>query len=608
MPWWPWWHSCENAPLGRPVGNSNGGWMDLTGSEMYKVLKDMINQGNPKGTNVPTIQLFDISKPLDTEDINARKLCEGAEACPTTGRSKFANCVKMQKGYKATERSAVFQANVDKLVDEQDKQEGGAFGAAVYGKYTLDAADCGSVRAGFRPEGENNGHSCRLTRLERVDTDGYWKTVWKTGGGAHIEVIYAASGDSDLTRGNGHDFIAHHGMGGDEPGWEWANYDGNMHIDVVVRSTLNGLRVRNMTLRTSGGDVYTLRGAHRLNFAYHKKKSFSADTGWGASTYADTKLLDTMSVNGLATPSLFDPLGLVWLLLWKKENLSAMATSVKSSYYLCAAHMHPHFADLITGILPMNYNVCTATRWWSSAEDSGNWYMTKKGPTMQPADIKKQMGDETDWVADKIRKPFFELTIEGQISGSQDVNEAILEEDKRSTQKPFQKLIDVIKYVYFNVSMPSETTKPVDTVKPGGNGAAGNSVADANSATTGNSVTAGNPVTVGNSVTAGSPGANDPSGPTGRTPVPTGTGTPVPTATGTPEPAAAEPTDFFKDNMGLVIGIGIAVFIVIAAIVALIVVRRRDRDAPGINESYEHGDYGDYGDPGLKLEPGDPGL
>ena len=145
--------------------------------------------------------------------------------------------------------------------------------------------------------------------------EGYWKTKWKMGATAAIEVTYTASGDPELKTPDGHgvDLITHHGLTGNDPAWQWADYDSaKMKKGLVVRSTLNGLRVKDMIL-TKGGDAYELCGAHRLNFSYHQNQDGSK--GWGESTYASTELLGKMSSNGFATPSLFDPLGLVWLLL-----------------------------------------------------------------------------------------------------------------------------------------------------------------------------------------------------------------------------------------------------------------------------------------------------
>jgi hypothetical protein len=631
------WQSCEKHPQNRPIRNSQGGPLELKSKEIYDVLVDMINPPNPSSKpsgsitkNVPGIHLFDISKSLSQADITARRFCDTEGACPDTGRSKFANCKKMQKDHNTLEALTPIQEIVDKLVKEQEAQAGGSF-AGLYGKYTLTQADCGTAKAGFGPEDDKvDGSSCRLKAVVPVNTtDGYWKTTWRNKDNndnnatesARIVVTYAASRDLDLQRRYS-ELVTAHGMGGDERGWQWADAYGNMDLNVVVRSTLNGLRVKNMMLsKANSSDNYMLCGAHRLNFAYHKvsRDKISANTGWGESTYANDTLLSKMNANGLATKSLFDPLGLVWLLLWKKEKLSAFDAK-DDSYYMCAAHMHPHFADMITGILPERYDVCTATRWWNTGEHSNEWFMAKKNPMNHTVEqIKLQMGtgdDWVDWVSDKIRKPFFKIKNYGsdiKVENRGDIEYAILAEAKRpSITKPLATLIAILKNVYFDIPIETPTPKPQDTEKPGTNG------------TNGTEVTT---VTTGNHGAAVTTGANDPAVITDPTNKPqadktdktdktdeadeadktdktddaskgTGTGTPVPTGTGTP----AKEESFWDKNQYYIIGgiVGGLVLLIIAIFAFIVVSSRNSREA-----SYQQLVYSDPGYPGYIESPGE---
>jgi hypothetical protein len=309
-----------------------------------------------------------------------------------------------------------------------------------------------------------------------------------------------------------------------------------------------------------------------------------------------------MKAAGLATRELFDPLGLVFLLLWKKDETVALADPVKAKYYVCAAYMHPHFADLINGMMPEDYNVCTATRWWNIDEDKRRWFNTNNDKnyisTFNGAYMKRYItaGDKTWWVSDKIRKPFFRLTSDGRIEESPEVKNAITAEDKRSgsSTKPLRKLIDILMYVYFQEPINDRT--PQETVKPGTDGNSGNAGNAGNTVTAGNSVTAGN---AGNAVTAV---ANDPAALTGSTtnpPVPqdqaddaskgtgTGTGTPAPTGTGVP----ATEESFWDKNKYIIIIIGVITGVVFLAIVAIIFLRMRNRD-----------ESDDYGDPAGDIE------
>ena len=635
MVWkWPGWdrQSCEKHPQNRPIGNSQGGPLELTSEEIYNVLVDMINPPNPPnpaskttGTitkKVPGIHLFDISTSLEDADITARNFCHPDGACPETGRSKFANCKKMQKGHETLETPTQIKEIMGKLVEEQEAQAGGSF-AGLYGKYTLTQADCGTAKASFGPEDEEvPGSSCRLKAVVPVSTtDGYWKTTWrnKDAGSkesARIVVTYAASRDLDLKRRYS-ELVTDHGMGGDERGWQWADAYGNMDINVVVRSTLNGLRVKNMRLsKANSSDNYMLCGAHRLNFAYHKVSSdnISANTGWGESTYANDTLLGKMNANGLGTKSLFDPLGLVWLLLWKKENLTALDAK-DDSYYMCAAHMHPHFADMITGILPERYDVCTATRWWNTGEHSNEWYMAQKNPMNHTVEqIKLQMGtknDWVDWVADKIRKPFFKINNYGndsnpdiKVENRGDIEYAIIAEAKRSSiTKPLATLIAILKNVYFDIPIETPTPKRQEPAKPVTDGTTGNSVTTGNSGNEGAAGNSGNPGAAGNSGNPVTNGANDPAvsgGSTNKLPddktdktveaddasKEAGTRTPVPTGTGTP----AKEESFWDKNQNYII-IGIIVGgLGLLLIVAFIVFSRRRREA-----GYDQLAYSDQG-------------
>jgi hypothetical protein len=478
---------------------------------------------------------------------------------------------------------------ITKLVEEQDKQKGGAFGG-VYGTYKLNEADCGRALAYFKPvDGD-----CRMVGVKRVDSvDGYWKTTWKTEDTvpATIEVTYNASGDVNLAQDYSEKIIAQHGPEGTTAGWHWMNSSYNTKFDLVVRSTLNSLRVRNMKLR-KGGDVYMLCGAHRLNFVYHQEKSLSADKCWGASTYDDGSLLDKMRANGLATPVLFDPLGLVWLLLWKKDNLSAASGSDPSSYYMCAAYMHPHFADLIVGTLPEKYNVCTATRWWNKTEDKNNWlYNNDPNLALDPTAIRAQMDQETDWVADKIRKPFFKLN-DGEVELGPEVARALYAEESRAgTTRPLKWLIDVLKYVYFNKQMPVITTKPVPvvtaaiTAAPAGPPPPGSSVTTTTGGPPAPPGSSAPPAPPGSSVTtttttiAGPVGPLVPPGPVGPLVPPEGTGTPAPTVTGTPAPTGTGTEESWLDkNKYILIGIGIGIFVLfIIGVLIYVAMKKRKR-------------------------------
>jgi hypothetical protein len=387
-------------------------------------------------------------------------------------------------------------------------------------------------------------------------------------------------------------------MGGDERGWQWADADGNMDINVVVRSTLNGLRVKNMRLfKANSSDEYMLCGAHRLNFAYHKvsRDKISANTGWGESTYANDTLLSKMNANGLATKSLFDPLGLVWLLLWKKEKRSAFDAK-DDSYYMCAAHMHPHFADLITGILPERYDVCTATRWWNTGEDGREWYMAMKNPMNHTVEqIKWQMGtgdDWVDWVADKIRKPLFRIKLEGRIEESPELGKALTLEGLRAGSTiPLRKLIDILMYVYFDKPIEARTPKPVQPTPP--TPPVPPDKADAASKDTGTGTGTRVPTGTGTGSGTGSGTGTGTLVPTGTgtgtgsgTGTGTGTGTPVPTGTGVP----AKEESFWDKNQYYIIGGIIGGLVLLLVIFAFIVSRRRGRKA-----SYEQLGYSDPG-------------
>jgi hypothetical protein len=592
------WQSCEKHPKTRPIGNSRGGPLELTSNEIYNVLVDMINPPNPVSKtsgsitkNKPGIHLFDIATSLKNDDITARNFCDTADKCrPETGRSRFANCKKMQKGHETLEAPTLIQEIMEKLVKEQDAQAGGSF-AGLYGKYTLTQADdCGTAKASFGPENEEvPGSSCRLKGVVPVNTtDGYWKTTWRNKDdsekeSARIVVTYAASRDLDLQRGYS-ELVTHHGMGGDERGWQWADAYGNMDLNVVVRSTLNGLRVKNMRLfKANSSDEYMLCGAHRLNFAYHKvsRDKISANTGWGESTYANETLLSKMNANGLATKSLFDPLGLVWLLLWKKEKRLAFDAN-DDSYYMCAAHMHPHFADMITGILPERYDVCTATRWWNTGEHSNEWFMAKQSPmNFTVAQIKQQIGTENDWVdwvADKIRKPLFRIKLDGSIEESPELDKALVLEGRRAGSTiPLRKLIDILMYVYFDEPIKPRTPKPVPPTPP-------TPLVPPDKADDASKETETGTGTETETETETETGTGTGTGTGTLVPTGTGTGTPVPTGTGTP----AKEESFWDKNQYYIIG-GIIGGLVLLLIVAFIVSRRRTE------ASYDQLAYSDPG-------------
>ncbi|NDC42931.1 MAG: hypothetical protein EBZ77_15500, partial [Chitinophagia bacterium] len=443
--------NCEYAP---EIGNSNGGDKTLSVADIYNVLVEMINPENKTEKPVPAIHLFDISTPLSDEALKSqsRVSCNGNAACPQTvsqiTRSKHANCVKQTdaKDFKPGDAtSAESKAVITKLVAEQ-----GAFN--VYGTYELKKEDCGEAKVNYGYADNDIGGQCRVKGVSSISSGVYWQTTWRSKEENRIVVTYTAS-----------KLISEHGADDVHLGWNWMDTKQTMKRGLVTRSALNALRVQNMKLKPSSvDDMYMLCGAHRLNFKYHTDRMSATSTGfWGEGTFitSSDNILDRLKKFGLATPSLFDPLGLVWILLWKTDD---------AKYYVCAAHMHPHFADLITGLLPENYNVCTATRWWNSGDDVGNWFNSRVSAALDAPTIRNQMKGstdyETDWVADKIRKPFFRLE-DGEVKNGSEVARALYTEESRAgTTRPLKWLIDVLKYVYFDKSMPIATTKPVPVV------------------------------------------------------------------------------------------------------------------------------------------------
>lgn len=589
------WTDCNDTPYDRPI-RADEGKVTLTKEEVLGALKEMVTPKNkPEGT--PVIWLFSVDG-TSAPEARDRVSCAG-EGCESKA-SVFANCRMSNQSFDAGGEPG---PELKKLVEEQEASNGAFSGA--YGKYAL--TECGEVSAYFNEDKDRGG--CGMVGV--WGTTDYWNTTWASdSGGMKIKVSYTST-----TEKEGKAYAASftsHGDEGNEQGWHsmYSKGDDNpprkykVKVPLIVRSALNSLCVRNMVL-TKGGDSYTLYGAHRLNFNYHKSTEPGTNQNtkwWGINTYATDKLLRDMKAAGLATRELFDPLGLVFLLLWKKDETVALADPTKAKYYVCAAYMHPHFADLINGMIPEDYNVCTATRWWNTEEDKTRWFNTNSdknnSSAFNGAYMKRYItaGDKTWWVADKIRKPFFKLTGDDSISESDDVARALVAEESRAgTTRPLKWLIDVLKYVYFDGTMPIATTKPAITTKPVPVVTAaitmGPAGPPAGSSVTTTTTTLGGPPAppgpeappgpLGSSVTTtvGPVGPSVPPGPS----VPTGTGTPVPTATGTPDTEES----WWDKNKYIIIGIGVGIFVLFIIIIGLIYVARKKN-----KRSYDEG--GDY--------------
>ena len=455
---------CHDTPKdGRGFGNA----VKLTQKEMYDTLVEMIdpvNQPAPKPT--PTIELFDLS--ASGNPPSSRLNCTVARAC--VAGSEVSNC-KMSK--KVDFEPGAGDPKAANYIRELVTQQGAFKGNGVY---TMeDAGACDEVWVS-RSE---VGGDCRVTGLRRdLISDSYWQTRWKLGGvsgaGNNIVVKYTMSADPDgKSAATSARLFQDHGAEGDDDGWNSMlstkndKPDRRYHLKwwLIARSAINSLRVRSMVLKRNGA-TYTLAGAHRLNFNYHR--SDEADfkntrQQWGRGTFPDEEMLARMKDYGLATNKLFDPLGFVWLLLWT----TAETVLTPAKYYVCAAQMHPHFADLLTGFLPENYNACTATRWWTGpTPDTKTWYFNNglDPSNHDPKAIRKEMGlentgtgDRTYWVADKIRKPFFTLELDGAVYDSDDIIKAMA--GGGATKQPIEKLVEALKHIYFGYD-PAETAKP----------------------------------------------------------------------------------------------------------------------------------------------------
>jgi hypothetical protein len=481
------------------------------------------------------------------------------------------------------------RAEITQLAEEQNKND--PVFRDLYGKYTLGASDCGDVTAYFEEHSDQNGHKHGCGMVGVWGSSDYWRTTWKRASdSAQIKVYYTSTRPNE---GNYAASITTHGSEGNDPGWDSMTENYHLKTDLIVRSALNSLCVNNMVL-TKGNDIYDLYGAHRLNFNYHKSMDttvLNEDTKlWGFHTHTKYELLRKMRDEGLATTDLFDPLGLVWLLLWKKGG------SGEPKYHVCAAYMHPHFADLINGTLPEDYNVCTATRWWNTVVDKDKWFNGKYNPNLNSSHMMNYItaGNKTWWVADKIRKPFFRIS-GGAIEVSQEVQKAMNAEDERlgssNSTRPLKRLIDILMYVYFDKKIETPTPKPQVTEKPGTNGTNGTEVTTVTTVTTGNSGNSGNLVTTGANdpavvtVTTSKPPADDASKEAG-----TGTVTPVPTGTGTP----AKEESFWDKNQYYIIGGIIGGLFLLLVIVAFIFVSRR-RDLARTEAGYDQLGYSDPG-------------
>jgi hypothetical protein len=242
-------------------------------------------------------------------------------------------------------------------------------------------------------------------------------------------------------------------------------------------------------------------------------------------------------------------------------------------------------------------------------------------PDLRPDAIRRQMGAETDWVADKICKPFFRINLDGGIEESRELGNALALEGKRTGSTfPLRKLIDILMYVYFGETIPDRTPKPHEPAKPvtdGTNGKEVTTVTTGAGGNSGNSGAGGNPGNSGNSVTNG---ANDPAVVTDTTnkladktdktdktedaSKEAGTRTPVPTGTGTP----AKEESFWDKNQYYIIG-GIIGGLVLLLIVVFIVLSRRRTEAgyDQLGYSDQGSEYpleslGDQGPEGLELE------
>jgi hypothetical protein len=438
---------------------------------MYATLVQMIDTASTASNDIkpkPTIELFDLNA---TATPASRIECTGTGQ--STKGSKYSNFKMSKKGdveFVANTGDPVAARYIKDLVTQQSPFPGN-------GKYIMDdSSACDEVWVS-RSEDQTDYSECRVTGLMR--NEDYWKTTWTAGasGTSKLVVKYSMSADPDNKSTAAAPLFSHHGAEGTIAGWDSMDSSYNLKWGLIARSAINSLRVRSMVL-TKGATPYTLCGAHRLNFNYHNDPHFNTKTQWGSGTFLAYEQLELMKYYGLATKQLFDPLGFAWLLLWKR-NLSVSSTA---KYYVCAAQMHPHFADLLTGFLPEDYTACTATRFWNSDVEYRTWFVDHAkdhNPTnFSFTAIRKEMGLEntntgtgntTHWVADKIRKPFFTLDSDGGVANSDEITNAINSAPGADATKttPLEKLMLALRHIYFGED-PTDggSTTPAATLKP----------------------------------------------------------------------------------------------------------------------------------------------
>jgi hypothetical protein len=200
----------------------------------------------------------------------------------------------------------------------------------------------------------------------------------------------------------------------------------------LCRRALSHLRVDKLEIECQDG-TWTLAAAHRLNYKYHS----DWHTNW-----IDDADLSRLEEKGLATTLLYDPAGLVWLLLLQNGT----------QYAMCTGYMHAYFADLSYGGLPEDYNICTGTRFRRNCDDANKWLVETTNNfacggnpnTSLEEPAKKARGTRT-WMADKFPTPFF-ADANGTVSAP--VGAALGSE---SIGVPLTALIKDMRYAYFNI-------------------------------------------------------------------------------------------------------------------------------------------------------------
>jgi hypothetical protein len=467
-------------------------WLRLTGSEVQAELKAMSNISSTS-TKKPQIELFSVTE-------TAATIPERVECAPCT--EKLSNCANIKDFVPGGEApSGLATIGLDK---------------ALYGKYTLDPEDCTDIRVGA----DTRYSPCRLVNVQDIQGEAgvAWKTTWKNGSNT-ISVTHTAGNlASQLgSEDNDDDFSGEKGFKA------FFDYD-KPKIGFVTRAALNVMRVFEMKLEDSKKTwTWTLCGAHRLNFNY------TEDVGKWWDGFLSKDKLTLMKQKGLATRALYDPLGLTWLLLWCDGT---------GKYAVCAAYMHPHFADLLTGNLPQNYNICTAIRWQNNTPVEQWFYAGGDGdPAPGGTDfVKAQMGTTTWWTADKIRKPFFTIDTTTGISAS------AYADDAAKKHPEIKKLLNDLSLVYFSsdLYLPDVTNTASPVPVP-----ANTPVSDMLKTPTFSGPASGPPPAAGPPPPppAGPPPAAGPPPPAGPTTGPATTGKGTGTAPGTDAPA--EDVDFF---------------------------------------------------------------